>query len=268
MPRAETRISIGGLRVPALALGVAVSVAAHVGFVAALGLTRLGDPAETPELRRSRGVPLEVVVLLEAPAEPVPSSEAAGSAPPAEETPSDDAPPPVERDAPATAEPDHRALVSAVASAAESALQRVLSRLERRRASSASESAIEPTRPEERTPPPRPDIAPRSDRRSSAASPEARPSAGSRRAVEIIDVPQPIYPTRARRRGWEGTVTLAITVGPGGSAVAVAVVESSGHAILDEAAIGAAERGRFRPARRDGRAVSGDVALPFEFRLR
>ena len=44
------------------------------------------------------------------------------------------------------------------------------------------------------------------------------------------------YPGPARRFGWEGTATLRFCVGPGGEATQVQVAQSSGRALLDQAA--------------------------------
>lgn len=79
--------------------------------------------------------------------------------------------------------------------------------------------------------------------------------------------PLPRYPTAARRRGVEGTVTLAVRVSADGLPRAVEVARSSGSALLDEAALEAVRRWRFRPARRGAEAVEGRVNVPITFRL-
>lgn len=45
------------------------------------------------------------------------------------------------------------------------------------------------------------------------------------------------YPAPARRRGLSGTVQLEVTIGPDGAVGQVAIVGSSSHAVLDEAAV-------------------------------
>lgn len=45
------------------------------------------------------------------------------------------------------------------------------------------------------------------------------------------------YPTDAEDEGLEGTVTIELTIDRGGTITAVAVARSSGHAVLDEAAV-------------------------------
>lgn len=77
----------------------------------------------------------------------------------------------------------------------------------------------------------------------------------------------PRYPYLARRRGQEGRVVLLVQVSAAGDAVAVRLRESSGHRLLDEAAVEAVKTWRFIPANRAGQAVSGSVAVPVSFRL-
>jgi protein TonB len=66
----------------------------------------------------------------------------------------------------------------------------------------------------------------------------------------------PPYPPRAERRGWAGAVRLAIEVDAAGTVVDVRVVESSGFAVLDEAARAAALAWRYEPATRGGARVA------------
>lgn len=47
------------------------------------------------------------------------------------------------------------------------------------------------------------------------------------------------YPPLAARRGWQGTVLLGFRIGTHGAIEAIHVAESSGHATLDRAALGA-----------------------------
>lgn len=98
---------------------------------------------------------------------------------------------------------------------------------------------------------------------SGASAPELPPgfAAGS------LDNPLPRYPSAARRRGIEGTVTLEVLVSPAGLPERVAIARSSGSGLLDEAAVEAVRRWRFRPARRGSEAVEGLVSVPVTFRL-
>jgi protein TonB len=79
--------------------------------------------------------------------------------------------------------------------------------------------------------------------------------------------PKPAYPPAARKRGLEGLVVLAVEVDADGRPFDVTVKESSGHPMLDNAALGAVRRWRFEPARRAGRPVRAGVEVPIRFRL-
>ncbi|MBI3268465.1 MAG: energy transducer TonB [Planctomycetes bacterium] len=78
----------------------------------------------------------------------------------------------------------------------------------------------------------------------------------------------PPYPARARRAGWEGAVLLDVLVGVDGACRQARILASSGHPVLDEAALRAVKEWRFEPARQAGRPVESHVELPVEFRLR
>lgn len=77
----------------------------------------------------------------------------------------------------------------------------------------------------------------------------------------------PVYPAAARRRGWEGTVRLEILTDASGAVESVSVEESSGHAVLDDAAVEAARTWTFKPLVKDGQALPGRVRIPVVFRL-
>ena len=77
----------------------------------------------------------------------------------------------------------------------------------------------------------------------------------------------PVYPRSARRKGHEGVVTVEISVASDGAVSDVALVSSSGHRELDEAASSAARSAHFAPATDDGECVSGRLRLTFDFRL-
>jgi protein TonB len=79
--------------------------------------------------------------------------------------------------------------------------------------------------------------------------------------------PKPKYPSIARSRGWEGKVLLQVHVSADGDAEGVSVSQSSGHDILDEAAVAAVEGWRFRPAKRGDTPVASTVSVPINFKL-
>ena len=78
---------------------------------------------------------------------------------------------------------------------------------------------------------------------------------------------RPEYPRTAREAGWEGTVMLRVEVLPDGKAGVVSVRQTSGHAILDHAALTAVQRWRFSPAMDGNFPVHSIVHLPIRFDL-
>lgn len=77
----------------------------------------------------------------------------------------------------------------------------------------------------------------------------------------------PRYPHLARRRGQEGRVVLRVEVSADGEAAAVRIQRSSGHRLLDAAAIEAVRGWRFLPAKRAGTSVAGVLDVPVSFKL-
>ncbi len=77
----------------------------------------------------------------------------------------------------------------------------------------------------------------------------------------------PVYPARAVRFGQEGTVMVRAHLSTLGEVLDVEVHSSSGHALLDKAALAAVRDWRFEPAWRGGRAVLAVVDLPVNFQL-
>lgn len=77
----------------------------------------------------------------------------------------------------------------------------------------------------------------------------------------------PTYPQRAVRFGQEGTAMVRAQLSERGDVIDVELRESSGHALLDKAALKAVRQWLFKPATRDGRAVLATVDLPVHFKL-
>jgi protein TonB len=61
---------------------------------------------------------------------------------------------------------------------------------------------------------------------------------------------------------------IAARVDAWGEIIEARIVDSSGHARLDRAALDAVRRTRFRPALRDGDPVTSWVRIPVRFALR
>jgi protein TonB len=83
-----------------------------------------------------------------------------------------------------------------------------------------------------------------------------------------VEMPRPTYPLLARRKGWEGLVLLAVEVNELGCPNTIQVKRSSGYPALDEAAMEAAKRWHFAPARKAGRIVTATVEVPIRFSLK
>jgi len=85
--------------------------------------------------------------------------------------------------------------------------------------------------------------------------------------VGHLNNPSPEYPDFAADQGLEGTVVLRVKVLPNGKPGEVKVKKSSGHGILDDAAVAAAKRWAFTPAKRGNTPVEGWAIFPVEFKL-
>jgi TonB family protein len=77
----------------------------------------------------------------------------------------------------------------------------------------------------------------------------------------------PVYPSKARKNGMEGTVILSVEVLPNGAVGDLRVKKASGHSLLDHAAVEAVKAWRFHPATRLGRPVASRVEIPVRFFL-
>ena len=77
----------------------------------------------------------------------------------------------------------------------------------------------------------------------------------------------PAYPLSARRRGIEGTVIIRAQIHDNGHCHHVTIKKSSGHPLLDKAALDAVRDWRFVPARRGSQVITAWVDVPITFRL-
>ncbi len=75
------------------------------------------------------------------------------------------------------------------------------------------------------------------------------------------------YPRTAKENGWEGTVRLKVHIQADGDIGEVIVIESSGHDMLDEAAVNMVKEGHATPARRGDKPVDSWVVVPYRFHL-
>ncbi len=100
------------------------------------------------------------------------------------------------------------------------------------------------------------------------AAPTIRePMQSPRSDAAYLNNAKPHYPHSARRRKLEGVVLLEVLVSAHGEAKNVAVKQSSGHGVLDQAARSAVEKWRFVPAANNGIAIAATVEVPIRFAL-
>jgi periplasmic protein TonB len=86
--------------------------------------------------------------------------------------------------------------------------------------------------------------------------------------ANYLNNPKPHYPGVARNRHWEGLVYLRVYVTTDGLCGNLSLQRSSGHGVLDEAAMAAVRNWKFAPGTRGGMAVASWVTVPIEFDLR
>ncbi len=79
--------------------------------------------------------------------------------------------------------------------------------------------------------------------------------------------PPPHYPSLAKMRHWQGEVWLRILVGEQGEVVEVWVENSSGHSLLDEAALKTVRTWKFHPGNDGKKNIQQEVHLPIRFQL-
>ena len=87
-------------------------------------------------------------------------------------------------------------------------------------------------------------------------------------ASPIAGNPKPLYPVRAVRKGLQGRVVLKVEVLPSGDAGTLKTAISSGHRVLDQAAIEAVRQWQFTPAKLAGISVLSYVQVPIQFKFR
>ena len=78
---------------------------------------------------------------------------------------------------------------------------------------------------------------------------------------------RPEYPAGCRRRGEEGEVVLKVRVSAAGVVDGVSVVSACAYPELVAAAVRAAKKASFAPARSGDTAVAAEALLPFVFKL-
>lgn len=139
---------------------------------------------------------------------------------------------------------------------------------------SPSVEAHRPSLPIVVSPLPTPVVQPVPRARATAAS-SLHQTAAVGESIEAVGLPpvfiervEPLYPRGARLAGSQGVVRLGLEVSASGALRGVTVIESSGDASLDRAAVLAAQASSYGPARVSGRAVDAAVEATYRFELR
>ena len=124
---------------------------------------------------------------------------------------------------------------------------------------------VEDPEPVQKPPEERPEPTPVEQAPVPAVAPKAARIDAPPKPVRRI---RPDYPKGARQRGEEGEVTLEMRVNERGTVDEVKVARSCGFPELDAAAVSAARKAVFTPAKRGREPVASNARLKLEFRLK
>ncbi|MBP8039685.1 MAG: energy transducer TonB [Aeromonadaceae bacterium] len=75
------------------------------------------------------------------------------------------------------------------------------------------------------------------------------------------------YPLMARRRGWQGTVMVEVWLDANGEQIKREILQSSGYALLDQAALRSVARNQFTPYTINGVGHPARLHLPVIYTL-
>ena len=79
--------------------------------------------------------------------------------------------------------------------------------------------------------------------------------------------PPPVFPAEARKARLSGTVLLLVQIDERGRPRSITLRRTSGHVVLDTAALRAVRAWHFDPAQRDGKPVDARLEIPIRFVL-
>jgi protein TonB len=85
--------------------------------------------------------------------------------------------------------------------------------------------------------------------------------------VEVLSLPEPVYPVLSRKRGEEGRVIVEIEISAKGKVLKAEVANSSSYPRLDRAALEAVKKAAFSPATEYGRPVESELKVAYRFKL-
>ena len=86
-------------------------------------------------------------------------------------------------------------------------------------------------------------------------------------SVRYLVPPAPVYPRLSRQQGETGRVQVRVYIDEAGLPRTVQLSASSGHGRLDDAALQAVLRARFKPYTENGRPMGGWALIPLTFDL-
>jgi len=78
----------------------------------------------------------------------------------------------------------------------------------------------------------------------------------------------PVYPRALLNKNIGGRVLVAATIDANGTVTATSIRQSSGHSALDQAAIDAVSKWKFKPGVRSGRRTTATCVVPFNFEVK
>ena len=100
-----------------------------------------------------------------------------------------------------------------------------------------------------------------------AVAPPSPPKVIPASAVQYLEPIVLEYPRLSKRAGETGRVMIRVFIDEAGLAKSAQVNRSSGHPRLDDAALDAVQKARFKPYTENGQPVAGWVFIPLEFEL-
>jgi TonB family protein len=84
---------------------------------------------------------------------------------------------------------------------------------------------------------------------------------------QIIKETTPVYPKEAEEKGITGKVMIQAFIDENGDPVKVKVGKSSGYEMLDQSAVAAAGKNKYRPGIRDGKPIATWISYVVTFTL-
>lgn len=128
---------------------------------------------------------------------------------------------------------------------------------------------VAPTPP---APPPPAAVSGNPDGATKTQAPQQAPTQSTPEMVTTVEYlgkrPMPVYPSMSTRLREQGRVVVLVDISTQGEVSKASIDTSSGFARLDEAALDAARKARFKPLTRNGVAFPARAKLPFDFVMR